>query len=149
MSSLAPRARMERQAVNPPDLFDSIQHGFSQAVTVAGGRRVFLSGQVATDGAGLTTQNTLAGQLEAAFDNIESLLGHLGGGLRDVAMLRIYLVEAVRDELDEVAIVLKHRFPEEPPAATWLHVAGFAREDWLVEIEAEAVIPHDATDTSE
>lgn len=130
-----------RQAINPSVLFDSLQYGFSQAIAVEGGRRVLLSGQVATDAAEATTEGTLAGQLEVAFDNIESLLAAAGGSLGDVAVLRIYLVEAVRDELDPVVDVLKRRFPSEPPASTWLVVSGFARDDWLVEIEAEAFVP--------
>lgn len=38
---------MPKEAVNPPGLFPSLQHGFSQVVVARGARMVFLSGQTA------------------------------------------------------------------------------------------------------
>ncbi len=56
-------------------------------------------------------------------------------------MLRIYLAESVRYEQQGVMEALKHRFPIAPPAATWLIVYGLAEPEWLIAIEAEAVLP--------
>ena len=38
---------MPKEIINPPELFDSLQYGFSQIVTSSGGKTVYLSGQVA------------------------------------------------------------------------------------------------------
>jgi 2-iminobutanoate/2-iminopropanoate deaminase len=133
---------VERDTLNPPELFDSLQYGFSQAVAVREEAiRLVLSGQVATDQQERTTRTDLAGQLEVTFDNIERLLSAAGAGLEAVTMLRIYLIEDVKDELHAVATELRRRFPYRPPASSWVLVAGLAREDWLVEVEAEASLP--------
>jgi 2-iminobutanoate/2-iminopropanoate deaminase len=131
---------MPREAINPPGLFDSLQYGFSQGVAVASGRRLFLSGQVATDEHGRTTATTLPGQFAASLDNIEVAVAAAGGSLDDVAMLRIYLVDRDDLDLDGIAQVLRGRFPNDPPASSWVVVSGLARDDWLVEVEAEAVL---------
>lgn len=131
---------MQRQNLDPPGLFDSRQYGFSQGVLVEGGHRLHLSGQVATDAQERTRERGLAGQLEVALDNIELLLREAGTDLRAVTMLRIYLLDEVRDELGAVGSALKRRFPVDPPASSWLIVSGLARDEWLVEIEAEAAL---------
>ena len=132
---------MNRSVVNPPSLFNSLQYGFSQAVVVDGGRRVHLSGQVSVDEQERLTGRTLAEQTEAAVDNIETLLKSLGGGLEHVVMLRIYIVESERANQAAVSRALLNRFPVNPPASTWLLVSGLSEPEWLVEVEAEAVLP--------
>lgn len=59
-------------------------------------------------------------------------------------MLRIYLVEAVRDQLRAVTEELLRRFPTDPPATSWLFISGLSEPDWLVEIEADAVVHDEA-----
>lgn len=55
-------------------------------------------------------------------------------------MLRTYIADRASEQLDDVASALKDRFPHGPPASSWVLVAGLARADWLVEVEAEAVV---------
>jgi 2-iminobutanoate/2-iminopropanoate deaminase len=132
-----------RASIDPEDVFDSRQYGFSQAVVTRGGRRVLLSGQVATDAHERTVGADLATQLSTVFDNIERVLSAGGATLSDVVVLRIYLVEAVRDQQRAVTEELKRRFPEDPPASSWLIISGLSEPEWLVEIEAEAVVDAD------
>ncbi|GAP96669.1 hypothetical protein NIES2104_32120 [Leptolyngbya sp. NIES-2104] len=33
------------------------------------------------------------------------------------------------------------RFPVNPPATSWVIVSGLSEPEWLVELEAEAVLP--------
>ena len=40
---------MPKETINPPELFPSLQYGFSQVVTAGQGQTVYLSGQVAWD----------------------------------------------------------------------------------------------------
>ena len=40
---------MKKEAVNPPAVFRSLDHGFSQAVAASGGQTLYVSGQVAWD----------------------------------------------------------------------------------------------------
>ncbi len=55
-------------------------------------------------------------------------------------MLRIYLAEFARYEQQAVVEALRQRFPIAPPAATWPIVYGLAEPEWLIAIEAEAVL---------
>jgi 2-iminobutanoate/2-iminopropanoate deaminase len=130
----------ERTNVDPDDVFDSRRYGFSQAVVCRGGRRVLLSGQVATDAQERTIGDDLASQLPVVFDNIERVLAAAGATLTDVVVLRIYLLEAVRAQQRAVADELLRRFPSDPPVTSWLFISGLSEPDWLVEIEAEAVV---------
>ena len=130
---------MQRHAIDPPDLFDSRQYGFSQAVAVRGGTLVLASGQVGIDADEQPVGDDLAAQVDGALDNLERLLTAAGGGLDDVVRVRIYVVAAVADDLSPVGEALRTRF-RDPPASTWLVVPALARPEFLVEIEADAVV---------
>ncbi len=83
----------------------------------------------------------MAEQTEAALDNVERLLLSLGGDVSRVVMLRIYLAEFSRYDQQVVVEALQQRFSVAPPAATWLIVYGLSEPEWLIAIEAEAVLP--------
>lgn len=132
---------MRKATLNPPTHFDSLQYGFSQGVIVQGGKRLLLSGQVGVDAEERLLCGTMAGQAHASLDNIERLLHEAGGELAHVVMLRIYIAAAGRNEQDAIAATLKARFPHDPPASSWVVVEGLSLPEWLIEIEAEAVLP--------
>lgn len=135
---------MPRETLNPENVFNTLQYGFSQAVLVRGGRRMLLSGQVGVDASERTVAGGLAAQVDAAFDNIGRILAEADGDFRHVAMLRIYIVESARREQECIVKALQARFPQAPPATSWIIVSGLSEPDWLVEIEAEAVLPEAA-----
>lgn len=132
---------MQKTTFNPPNVFNSLQYGFSQAVEVRGGRRLLLSGQVGVDEHESCVGPGLREQTEQAFDNIERVLAHAGGELGDVVMLRIYIAEAARDQQAQISQVLLARFPSAPPASSWIIVSGLSLPEWLIEVEAEAMLP--------
>ncbi|MGO2240742.1 MAG: Rid family hydrolase [Halomonas sp.] len=132
---------LRRKPLNPSNLPNTLIEGHSQAVLVQGGTRVLMSSQVGVDIEGELAGPELTEQTEAALDNVERLLKGLGGDLSRVVMLRIYLAEYARYDQQVVMEALKHRFPIAPPAATWLIVYGLAEPEWLIAIEAEAVLP--------
>jgi enamine deaminase RidA (YjgF/YER057c/UK114 family) len=133
---------MPKEYINPPQLFASRQYGFSQIVASQGGRTVYLSGQVAWD----EKQNIVgAGDLKAqvfqTFKNLEIAMHAAGGNLEDIVSMRIYLVESQLDQDQHVSDALKKYFLEsEAPATTWIGVRALANKDFLIEIEAIAVI---------
>jgi enamine deaminase RidA (YjgF/YER057c/UK114 family) len=56
-------------------------------------------------------------------------------------MLRIYKVDYKKEDGLIINEILKKYFgTEAPPASTWVSVKGLADEDFLIEIEAQAVI---------
>lgn len=117
-----------------------LDNDLCQAV-VARGATVFLRGQVSQD---LDTRENLhigdpAGQAETVMANIKLLLGECGGSLEHICRVVIYLTD-IRYREDVYRVVgkwLKGVYP----VSTGLVVSALARPEWLVEIEATAVIP--------
>ncbi|NMX65329.1 RidA family protein [Pseudomonas sp. WS 5059] len=132
---------MQRKTLNPPTVFNSLQYGFSQAMEVRDGRRILLSGQVGVDADERTVGPGIAEQTATALDNIEKVLAAAEGDLSHVIMLRLYIVESARDQQEPIAAALRERFPENPPPSSWIIVSGLSLPEWLIEIEAEALIP--------
>ena len=137
------RSNMPKQHLNPPDLFPSLQYGFSQIVTATPEKMIFLSGQVAWDAQqNLIGSNDLRVQARQALRNVEAALGAAGALLTDLVAMRLYIVdyEASRDA-SQITEALKAVFKgSEPPACTWIGVAALANEGFLIEIEATAVM---------
>ncbi|UCJ18576.1 RidA family protein [Pseudomonas sp. MM211] len=132
---------MHRQTLNPDSVFDTLQYGFSQAVISQGGRRIHLSGQIGVDAQERLVGEDLASQTVAALHNVRKILEHAGGSMTDVLVLRIYIAAAARDEQACIVGALREFFPERPPATSWIVVTGLSEPEWLIEIEAEALLP--------
>ena len=136
--------KMTKSALNPPTVFNSLQYGFgfSQGLVVTGQRRVMLSGQVGVDAQEQTVSGGMREQTEAALDNIERVLAEAGGTIDQVIMLRIFIREDAcsPQEQDAIAAALLKRFPVNPPPSSWILIHGLARSEWLIEIEAEAML---------
>ena len=132
---------MQRKVINPTTVFNSLQYGFSQAMEVPQGRRIMLSGQVGVDAQELTLGPGIAEQTATALDNIEKVLAEVGGDLSHVVMLRLYIVESAREQQEPIAEALRQRFAHNPPPSSWIMVSGLSLPEWLIEVEAEAVVP--------
>jgi 2-iminobutanoate/2-iminopropanoate deaminase len=131
---------MQRNVINPASVFNSLQYGFSQAIEVPVGRRILLSDQVGVDAQERTVGPGMAEQVATSLDNIEKILAEVGGDLSHVVMLRLYIVESARDQQEPIAEALRERFPHNPPPSSWIIVSGLSLPQWLIEVEAEAVI---------
>ena len=108
---------------------------------VNGGRTVYLSGQVAWNTAQqIVGEGDLLMQTRTALQNVEIAMKAAGGRLEDVVSLRIYIVEDFLAESFHISSALKSFFPHQPPATTWIGVQSLADPQFLVEIEAIAVI---------
>ena len=132
---------MQRKVINPTTVFNSLQYGFSQAMEVPEGRRIMLSGQVGVDAQERTVGPGVAEQTATALDNVEKVLAAVGGDLSHVIMLRLYIVESAREQQEPIAEALRQRFAYNPPPSSWIIVSGLSLPQWLIEIEAEAVVP--------
>ena len=133
---------MPKEYLNPNSLFSSLPHGFSQVVIATGRKMVFISGQTAWD----LRKNIVGGdsvleQARQAFRNLEKAMEAAGGTLKDVVALRIYVVDYQAESGTAVGIALREFFsPENPPASTWIGVSALAAPEFLIEIEATAVL---------
>lgn len=133
---------MPKEYLNPPNLFPSQQFGFSQIVTSTGGKTVYISGQVAWNA---QQQVGEAGDLETqtreSLLNLERAMQAAGGTLEDVVSLRLYILGDWIHRARGVRETLLAFFPEDKlPTSTWIGVPALASPDFLIEIEAVAVI---------
>lgn len=113
--------------------------GFSRAVrqgrvvAVAGTAPVWPDGQVAPD---------VATQARRCWEIVLAALDELGASPADVVRTRQYLVDAA--DADAAGRVHHDVFGDVRPASTMVVVAGLLDPRWLVEVEADAVLPEDA-----
>lgn len=133
---------MKRITLNPDSLFDSRQFGFSQVAISEPGKSVFISGQVAWDEKmNICGENDLKIQMEKSLDNLELAIKSVGGELENILHLRIFKVNYQQEDGSIISAALLNRFgSENPPASTWIDVAGLANEAFMIEIEAQAVV---------
>lgn len=124
-------------AVNPTGLHRV--PAYSHAL-VRRGTPVFLTGQIALDEAGeLVGRGDAGAQAEQIWRNIELLVDTLGADLTHIVKLTTFAVSL--DDLPLIAAARARRFAHERfPASTFLLVAGLARPDYLVEIEATVML---------
>lgn len=115
--------------------------GYSQAAVVSSGRLVYIAGQVAMDSSGkLVGPGDFRAQVKQTFENLKAALAASGATFDNVVKLNSYFVDAkqapvfreVRDQYVNVA---------SPPVSTAVEVRRLVREEWLIEIEAVAVVP--------
>lgn len=112
-------------------------NGFSPAARIGGS--VFVSGQVATDANGeLVGAGDAGAQSEQCFKNVEAALTAAGAGWDDVAKITCFLVNAA--DYPAYAAARQRLFPEHGPASSTVIVSALVRPEYLVEIEAYAVI---------
>jgi len=125
----------------PPALSPPVGH-YSHA-TVAGGF-IFVSGLLALDEAGgLVGAGDAGAQAAFIFDALVQILAAAGASLGDVAKLNLYLIDL--DDRGAVNLARREAFGDWKPASTLVQVAGLIGEGTLVEIEAVAVLPLEAS----
>jgi enamine deaminase RidA (YjgF/YER057c/UK114 family) len=131
-----------KQAINPPAVFRSLEHGFSQAVMATGTRTLYVSGQTAWDSRKhLVGGADLEAQARQAFSNLRAVVEAAGGTLADVVAVRIYVVDYRPEKAASVGGAFREFFSADvKPASTWIGVASLADPGFLIEIEATAVL---------
>ena len=110
--------------------------GYSRAV-VAGGH-VFVAGTAPIMADGADPPQDAYRQAKRCFEIVEAALREAGAGLEDVVRTRIFVTDAAHTA--EVLRAHREAFGETRPATSGL-VVGLLDPRWLVEIEAEAVLP--------
>jgi enamine deaminase RidA (YjgF/YER057c/UK114 family) len=116
--------------------------GFSQVVVASGTRSIHTAGQVSIDEHGaLVGGDDLAAQTAQAMRNVGLALAAAGATYADIVKITTYVVN-YRPE--QRSVIGQARAPffagGTPPASTLVGVAALALPEWLVEIEAIAVV---------
>jgi len=114
---------------------------YSSAVRIQETDLIFISGQVSEDNKGqIVGRGDIEAQTEQVLRNLQCVLESAGACLDDVVKVTVYLRNM--EQRHAVAEVRQRFFRDNLPASTLVEVNKLAHEDWLIEMEAIAVIPH-------
>src|SRR6186997_3157687 len=123
---------------NAPGLFEPPT--YTQGIRVTQAQTIlFLSGQVAyTPEGGVAFPGDFTAQARGAYQAIKALVESQGGTMANVIKITTYLTDMrYRAEL---APVREEFFGKKGPASTLVEISAMAYPDWMIEIEAIAVL---------
>ena len=137
----------ERQPETPPPRIKQVFHlnayekdfGYSQAVQID--KTLYVSGSMAADANGrLVAPGDMAGQMRAAYANIQRTLAAHGATFEEVVKETIYTtdMEALLKASD---LRFEYYDKERLPTAAWVQVQRLVDPGFLVEIEVVAELP--------
>lgn len=125
-----------RRRVSSGSPYESII-GISRAVRA--GSFISVAGTAPLDAQGRTVApGDAAAQARRCFEIVARALAELGAGLPDVVRTRILLTRI--EDWEAVARIHGEFFRDVRPVNTVMQVSRFIDPDWLVEVEADAVI---------
>ena len=124
--------------INPATL--SPPTGYSHITIGPDGRTVHIAGQVAMDARGqLVGAGDFRAQAAKVFENLRLALEAVGASFDDVLKMTTYVTDASQvAAFREVRNVVLR--PDQLPANTFVEVRALARPEWLIEIEAVAML---------
>lgn len=131
------------QYLNPADMHKN--PAYSQVAVVQGNvRTVYVGGQNAVNQSGeIVGSGDMARQAEQVFLNLEIALASAGAKLEHIIKWNVYVVagQPAQPAFEVFQRVWGGR--SDPPLISMLFVAGLANPDFLIEIDAIAVVPQD------
>ena len=110
--------------------------GLSRAVRVE--NRILVSGTAPVEPDGSSTPGDAAAQARRCFTIILQAIEELGGRAADVIRTRMYITDPA--DAEAVGAVHGELFADVGPVATMVVVAALLRDEWRVEVEAEALV---------
>ncbi|HEY0484932.1 MAG TPA: RidA family protein [Mycobacteriales bacterium] len=112
---------------------------YSNAVRVAAGDLLFVSGQVAWDAEGqIVGVGDGPAQARQAFHNLGLVLTAHGATWRDLVRIIVYVTDW--SWFEELAALREELFPAGGPASTIVQVAGLVQPGLMIEVEGVAVV---------
>ena len=131
--------RVTLECINPPDL--PTPPTYSHVVIATGTKLVFVAGQEPEDEAGnLVGDGDLAAQARQVFANVGRALAAAGARPDQVAKITIYVAGYRREHLPVIEAARVAVFGDHKPADTLLGVEKLSRSEYLIEVDAFAVI---------
>ena len=79
--------------------------------------------------------------LHEVLENIRRILAYVGGTMDDIVKVAVFVTDLT--ELKKIHAVRSEYFSQPYPASTLVQVARLIDPEWLIEIEADAVVPED------
>ena len=135
-------AAADRQNIQPDGLQPRVVDGrllYSHVVSVEGKRLIYLSGQLARDRDGNHVgQGDMAAQIRQVGENVRTALEAAGATLADVVKTTAFVTDI--DEYFRHVPARMAYFGVALPASTTVEVSRLSHPDFMVEIEAVAVV---------
>ena len=109
---------------------------YSQAVAVAGGNTVYVSGQIGLDpSTGELVSDNFEAQVRQCFTNLTAVIDAAGGSLEQVVKLNLFLTDL--SKFASVNAIMAEVMPEPYPARSTLGVASLPKN---AQFEVEAIL---------
>ena len=119
----------------------NLNNDLCQAVVTEGGKTVWMRGQCPQnlDDGGNIASIDPAEQTHKVMKNIKQLIEETGGTMNHLVKIVVYITDIKNREV--IYQVIGEYIKNVHPVSTGLVVERLARPEWLVEIDATAVIP--------
>jgi len=121
----------------------NLDNDLCQAVVTQGGKTVYLRGQCPQnleDAVNINSHDPVE-QTHKVMQNIKQLIHEAGGSMEHLVKVVVYITDVRHRE--DVYRTMGEYIKGVYPVSTGLVVQALARPDWLVEIDATAVIPEE------
>jgi enamine deaminase RidA (YjgF/YER057c/UK114 family) len=130
---------MTLELINPEDLPTPVT--YTHVIVATGSRLVFVAGQEPEDEWGnIVGPSDLATQARQVFANLGRALAAGAARPEQVAKITIFVAGYRREYLPAIEAARVALFGDHKPADTLVGVAALARPEYLIEVEAIAVI---------
>ncbi|MCG8538392.1 MAG: RidA family protein [Clostridia bacterium] len=127
--------------INPDNMMKP--QGFTQVISVKGlNKTIYIGGQDSVDKDGnIIGKDNIKEQAQQILSNIEKALKSAGAKLENIIKWNVYVKQGQSPM--PAFEVFQDRWGDKPnpPAITLLYVAGLAHPDYLMEMDAIAIIP--------
>ena len=130
---------MKKQQVRSSKLREPSGH-FSQAIAIeAKGKMVFISGMTARRADGtIAGIGDIEAQTRQVCENLKSAVEAAGGTMDDICRVDVYVRNM--EHFDKIHTVRREYFGSPPPASTMVEVTKMTSPEYLIEINAIAVV---------
>jgi enamine deaminase RidA (YjgF/YER057c/UK114 family) len=129
----------DKQHYNPPQL--SSFGTYSHVVAARGSRTIYISGQVPFDKEGkVVGKGDLRAQTRQVFENLKVCLEAAGASFADVVKITAFVVGFKPEQRLPITEIRNQYLVKPLPASTLVGVERLVNDDFLIEIEAIAVL---------
>ena len=129
---------MAKQILQPKSLNDP-RPRYSQGIATEGGKLLFIAGQTASDREGnVVGKGDIEAQTHQVFKNISAVLEEAGASFDNLVMTTTYITD--RKYREGYNRVRQQYYKNSQPTSTLVIVTGLANPDYLIEINAIAVL---------
>ena len=131
---------MALERINPPEIYKPNKDIYTQVVTATGSTQIFLAGIVPFDqNQNIIGIGNMQVQVIQVLQNIKCALTSANASIADVVRINV-LTTDVDLYIQEGAPEVINFFDETKPVSTTYQVSRLVHPDWMVEIEATAII---------